>query len=70
MTRVPLTPQQRVVLAHRGTEVLQTEPGLPLYQWLADGRAAAALARPDFTVMRAGRDVARLCEATPEFLVA
>ena len=70
VTRVPLTPQQRVVLAHRGTEVLQTEPGLPLYQWLADGRAAAALVRPDFTVMRAGRDIARLCEATPEFVVA
>ncbi len=70
VTRVPLSPQQQVMLAHRGTEVLQAEPGSPLDQWLADGRAAAALVRPDFTVMRAGRDVARLCDASPKFRVA
>ena len=38
--------------------------------WLADGKATAALVRPDFTVMRAGRDVAALCEEAPSFLVA
>ena len=54
----------------RGTEVLEVEPGSPLGKWLADGKAAAALVRPDFTVLRAGRDVAALCEAAPRFLVA
>ena len=58
------------MLADRGTEVLEVQPGSPLHQWLADGKAAAALVRPDFTVMRAGRDVARICEGAPKFLVA
>ena len=58
------------VLASRGTEVLEVEPGSPLHKWLADGKAAAALVRPDFTVMRAGRDVAELCQAAPKFVVA
>ncbi len=70
VTGVPLSPQQRASLADRGTEVLEVQPGSPLYKWLADGTAAAALVRPDFTVMRAGRDVAGLCEAAPRFLVA
>jgi hypothetical protein len=68
VTGVPLSPQQRAGRprypgARGGT-------GTPLYRWLADGKAAAALVRPDFTVLRAGRDVARLCEAAPRFLVA
>lgn len=70
VTGVPLSPHQRKVLESRGTEVLEVEPGSPLHTWLADGKAAAALVRPDFTVMRAGRDVAELCEAAPKFLVA
>ena len=65
VTGVPLSPQQRAVLADRGTEVLEVKPHSPLYKWLADGKAAAALVRPDFTVLRAGRDVAELCEAAP-----
>jgi 3-(3-hydroxy-phenyl)propionate hydroxylase len=70
VTGLPLSPQQRAVLAGRGTEVLEVQPGSPLSKWLADGRAAAALVRPDFTVARAGRDVAELCEAAPRFGVA
>ena len=70
VTGVPLSPQQRALLAGRGTEVLEVQPGSPLHTWLADGKAAAALVRPDFTVLRAGRDVAALCEAAPRFLVA
>lgn len=70
VTGVPLSPQQRAVLAGRGTEVLGAEPGSPLDKWLKDGNAAAALVRPDFTVLGAGRDVAALCEAAPRFLVA
>ena len=63
VTGVPLSPQLRDVLAGGGTEVLEVQPGSPLYQWLADGKATAALVRPDFTVLRAGRDIAELCEA-------
>ena len=70
VTGVPLSPQQRAVLAGRGTEVLEVQPGSSLYAWLEDGKAAAALVRPDFTVLRAGRDVAGLCAAAPRFLVA
>jgi 3-(3-hydroxy-phenyl)propionate hydroxylase len=70
VTGVPLSPEQQAVLADRGTEVLEVQPGSPLYQWLAGGRAAAALVRPDFTVLRADRDVAALCDAAPRFLVA
>ena len=70
VTDVPLSPQQRALLADRGTKVLEVRPGSRLYDWLSDGRATAALVRPDFTVMRAGRDVAALCEAMPRFRVA
>jgi 3-(3-hydroxy-phenyl)propionate hydroxylase len=70
VTGAPLSPRRRAVLAGRGTEVLEVEPGSPLHTWLADGKATAALVRPDFTVMRAGRDVAALCEAAPKFRVA
>ena len=70
VTGVPLSPRQRAVLADRGTQVLEVHTGSALYQWLADGKAAAALVRPDFTVLRAGRDVAELCEAAPMFVKA
>ena len=70
VTSAPLSPQQRTLLAGRGTEVLEVPPGSPLHTWLTDGNATAALVRPDFTVLRAGRDVAGLCEAAPKFLVA
>jgi 3-(3-hydroxy-phenyl)propionate hydroxylase len=70
VTGVPLSPQQRAELAGRGTEVLEVEPGSPLHQWLADGRAAAALVRPDFTVMTSGRDVAEVCAVAPAFPAA
>ena len=70
VTGVPLTSQQRSLLADRGTEVLEVQPGSALHQWLANGRAAAALVRPDFTVMLAGRDVERICGGAPKFLVA
>ena len=70
VTGVPLSLQQHAVLEGRGTEVLEVAPGSPLFKWLADGNATAALVRPDFTVQASGRDVARLCEAAPKFLVA
>jgi hypothetical protein len=67
---VPLSPQEQAVLAGRGTEVLEVQPDSPLHTWLANGKAAAALVRPDFTVLRADRDVSALCDAAPKFLVA
>jgi 3-(3-hydroxy-phenyl)propionate hydroxylase len=70
VTGVPLSPRPRAVLEDRGTQVLEVKPGSALFQWLTDGKAAAALVRPDFTVLRSGRDVAGLCEAAPRFLVA
>ena len=70
VTGVPLSSQQRALLASRGTEILEVEPGSSLHTWLADGKGVAALVRPDFTVLRVGRDVADLCEATPRFMVA
>ena len=70
VTAIPLMPAQRAVLADRGTQVLEVESGSALYEWLAHGRAVAALVRPDFTVMDSGRDVARLCAAAPRFLAA
>jgi hypothetical protein len=60
----------RAVPGCRGAEVLEVAPGSPLFKWLADGNATAALVRLDFTVQALGRDVARLCEAAPKFLVA
>jgi 3-(3-hydroxy-phenyl)propionate hydroxylase len=70
VTGAPLSPEQRTLLAGRGTEVLEVAPGSPLHTWLADGNATAALVRPDFTVLRAGRDTAALCQVAPTFRVA
>ena len=65
VTGVPLSPEQRDVPADRGIEVT---PGSALYKWLADAKAAAALVRPDLTVLRASRDITARCEAAPRFL--
>ncbi|MET0189939.1 MAG: 3-(3-hydroxyphenyl)propionate hydroxylase, partial [Pseudonocardia sediminis] len=70
VTCVALSTHQRAELAARGTEVLEVKPHSALYTWLAEGKAAAALVRPDFTVMRAGRDVAELCAAAATLRVA
>ena len=67
VTGVPLSPAQQEHLADRGTEVLDVQSGSSLFKWLSDGNAAAALVRPDFTVMASGRDVAALCAAAPGF---
>ena len=65
VTAVSLSPEQRALLADRGTQVIEVAPDSALHTWLADGKAKAALVRPDFTVMRAGRDVAALCREAP-----
>jgi len=70
VTSVPLSTQQREMLKVRGTQVLEVAPGSALDRWLEAGSAVAALVRPDFTVLRAGRNVAALCRAAPTFKVA
>lgn len=47
-------------LGRRNVVIVPARPGSELAQWLRHGRAAAALVRPDRTVMCAGDDVAAL----------
>ena len=65
--RRALSAQQRQRLTERGARVVEAGPGSALRSWLASGHAAAALVRPDHTVMRAGRDVASLINSVPRF---
>jgi 2-polyprenyl-6-methoxyphenol hydroxylase-like FAD-dependent oxidoreductase len=51
--------EAQVLIARRGTE---------LEKWLRQGRATAAIVRPDRTVMLAGRDLAALCAGTATVL--
>ena len=69
VSAVPLTPHQQALLEARGAQAIEVDAGTPLHAWLSTGRATATLVRPDLTVMRAGRDVAALCEAVPRFQV-
>jgi 3-(3-hydroxy-phenyl)propionate hydroxylase len=70
ITTKPLDPEQSEELRRRGTKVITAQPRTELARWLRRGRAAAAIIRPDFTVMQTGRRIAPLCEAIPRFLVA
>ncbi|MEB3981603.1 bifunctional 3-(3-hydroxy-phenyl)propionate/3-hydroxycinnamic acid hydroxylase [Mycobacterium sp. 663a-19] len=56
--------QAEASLRQRGIAVLVVEAGSALSTWLHRGGAAAAIVRPDRTVMRADRDVAALCAWT------
>jgi 3-(3-hydroxy-phenyl)propionate hydroxylase len=67
VTSRPLTTAQQARLDARGAAVLTAAPGDELHRWLRRGRAHAALVRPDRTVMRADRDLNRLCHAVPAF---
>lgn len=51
--------------AQRGAAIHVTDPDSEIGEWLSKGRAAAAILRPDRTVMLAGTDVSRLCAALP-----
>jgi 3-(3-hydroxy-phenyl)propionate hydroxylase len=62
ITTRSVAPADEAALRRRGFVVLVARPGDALAQWLRGGRSTAALIRPDRTVMRAGRDVAALCE--------
>jgi 3-(3-hydroxy-phenyl)propionate hydroxylase len=54
-------------VSRRGAVVVQAAPGTELARWLRSGRSTVAIVRPDRTVLRAGRTVADICNAVPEF---
>jgi 3-(3-hydroxy-phenyl)propionate hydroxylase len=53
-----------------GAAVHVAAPGSELADWLRNGRAGAAIIRPDRAVLRAGRDVAELARLLGRYLVA
>ncbi len=57
ITTEPLDVADEALLARRGVVALVAERGGELEKWLRRGRAAAAIVRPDRTVMCAGRDI-------------
>lgn len=59
------TDEQAALIHRRNAVVHYAEPGSALADWLTAGNASAAIVRPDFTVMQAGRDVAALCDSLP-----
>jgi 3-(3-hydroxy-phenyl)propionate hydroxylase len=61
----PLGPVERSLAESRGAVVHIAEPGGELEQWLRRGRAHAAVVRPDYTVLSAGRDVHKICASLP-----
>jgi 3-(3-hydroxy-phenyl)propionate hydroxylase len=67
VTAVPPTPDLRQQLGERNVTIVVAEPDTQLGRWLDEGRAVAALVRPDHTVMTAGRDLSALCSAAPPF---
>jgi 3-(3-hydroxy-phenyl)propionate hydroxylase len=67
ITSQPLEDDQQEGLRQRGATIVTVGPETELGQWLRRGRVAAAIVRPDRTVMQAGRRVNVLCEAMPHF---
>jgi 3-(3-hydroxy-phenyl)propionate hydroxylase len=67
VTSAPLSDAQQSQLSGRGAAVVSVTAGSELGRWLKQGRATAAIVRPDAAVMQAGRDVQALCDALPSF---
>jgi 3-(3-hydroxy-phenyl)propionate hydroxylase len=67
VTSSPLTAAQQAELSGRGAAVVSVAPESELGRWLKQGRATAAIVRPDAAVMQAGRNVAAICDAVPSF---
>jgi 3-(3-hydroxy-phenyl)propionate hydroxylase len=61
ITRVPLPAYGESMLRRHDVTLFHAAPDSELDHWLRRARTAAALVRPDGTVMRAGRDVTALC---------
>ena len=67
VTAVQPTGQQRDLIERRHAVVHYAKPGTPLAEWLRDGKAQAAIVRPDFTVLAAGESLTELCGVLPAF---
>jgi 3-(3-hydroxy-phenyl)propionate hydroxylase len=67
VTSSSLSAAQERELRSRGAVVVPVAPASELGRWLKQGRATAAIVRPDAAVMQAGRDVQALCDALPSF---
>jgi 3-(3-hydroxy-phenyl)propionate hydroxylase len=67
VTSAPLSAAQQAELSSRGAAVVSVAPDSELGRWLKQGRATAAIVRPDAAVMQAGRNVAAICDAVPSF---
>jgi 3-(3-hydroxy-phenyl)propionate hydroxylase len=67
VTSSPLTAAQEKELKSRGAAVVSVGRDSQLGSWLKQGRATAAIVRPDSAVMQAGRNVAAICDAVPAF---
>jgi 3-(3-hydroxy-phenyl)propionate hydroxylase len=67
VTSLPLSPAQQKELSSRGAAVVSVTGESELGRWLTQGRATAAIVRPDGAVMRAGRNVQAICDAVPMF---
>jgi 3-(3-hydroxy-phenyl)propionate hydroxylase len=69
VTATPLTATQQKQLDSRGAFVVSVAEDSVLGRWLKQGRATAAIVRPDGAVMRAGRNGQALVDAVPSFSV-
>jgi 3-(3-hydroxy-phenyl)propionate hydroxylase len=70
ISAVPVDASRRADLEKRGTVVHFAATETELADWLHRGHSRAAVVRPDRTVMRAGRNIDRLCGSTPTFTPA
>ena len=68
ITTGPLGGADQALLHRRGVATLVADRDTELEKWLRRARVAAAVVRPDRTVMRAGRDPAALCAWTATVL--
>ena len=68
ITTSPPGDADEALLRRRGVAVLVANGDTELKKWLREGRCAAAIVRPDRTVMRAGRDSTALCAWTATVL--
>ena len=69
VTSSPLSAAQQKELSSRGAVVVSVASGSELGRWLKQGRATAAIVRPDGAVMQAGRNIEALCDTVPSFSV-
>lgn len=67
VTSAPLSDAQQRELKSRGAVVVSVSPASDFGRWLKQGRATAAIVRPDAAVMQAGRNIQALCDAVPSF---